>query len=87
MVARGEIGLLIAEIGYTYTPYMSNLGFYTSIWAIISNTVVGPMAVGILIKFRGESLGKGRWGVREGGKSDTDDQLTILESGLPAYLS
>jgi hypothetical protein len=35
MVARGEIGLLIVEIGYNNTPYVSADGFITAIWAIL----------------------------------------------------
>ncbi|OQD87760.1 hypothetical protein PENANT_c005G08248 [Penicillium antarcticum] len=43
MVARGEIGLLIIEIGYNETPYVTEEGFITAIWAILLNTIVGPV--------------------------------------------
>ncbi|KAK7185476.1 hypothetical protein DPSP01_001909 [Paraphaeosphaeria sporulosa] len=63
MVARGEIGLLIVEIGYNNTSYVSSDGFITAIWAILLNTILGPMAVGLLVKFRGEAIAKGPWGL------------------------
>ena len=63
MVARGEIGLLIVEIGYNNTPYVSQAGFLTAIWAILLNTILGPVAVGLLIARKGVSIGKGPWGL------------------------
>lgn len=73
MVARGEIGLLIVEIGYNSTPYVSDAGFYTAVWAILLNTIIGPMVVGILIKFRGKEIGTGHWGIQEtGGQADNE---------------
>jgi hypothetical protein len=47
MVARGEIGLLIVEIGYNNTSYVSSDGFITAIWAILLNTIIGPIFVGL----------------------------------------
>lgn len=73
MVARGEIGLLIVEIGYNSTPYVSDAGFYTAVWAILLNTIIGPMVVGILIKFRGKEIGTGHWGIQKtGGQGDSE---------------
>jgi hypothetical protein len=46
MVARGEMCLLIVEIAYNSTPYISDAGFYTAVWAILLNTIIGPMVVG-----------------------------------------
>ncbi|KAK5735818.1 hypothetical protein LTR17_007828 [Elasticomyces elasticus] len=63
MVARGEIGLLIVEIGYNNTPYVSRAGFLTAIWAILLNTILGPVAVGLLISRKGEDIGRGAWGL------------------------
>ncbi|KAJ5409972.1 uncharacterized protein N7487_004331 [Penicillium crustosum] len=51
MVARGEIGLLIIEIGHNETPYVSDEGFYTGVWAILLNTIIGPVSVGLLVRF------------------------------------
>ncbi|KAH7389711.1 Cation/H+ exchanger [Phaeosphaeria sp. MPI-PUGE-AT-0046c] len=66
MVARGEIGLLIVEIGYNNTPYVSSEGFITAIWAILLNTIIGPVCVGLWIKFKGDEIGKGTWGLVPG---------------------
>lgn len=65
MVARGEIGLLIIEIGYNTTPYVSKEGFITGVWAILLNTIIGPITVGLLVKFHGNKLGKGEWGLQQ----------------------
>lgn len=63
MVARGEIGLLIVQIGYNNTSYVSDDGFLTAIWAILLNTILGPIAVGLLVKYRGKRISEGRWGL------------------------
>lgn len=64
MVARGEIGLLIVQIGYNQTSYVSDAGLNIAIWAILLNTIIGPIIVGLLIKFKGGSLGRGPWGTQ-----------------------
>lgn len=64
MVARGEIGLLIVQIGYNNTSYVSESGFLTAIWAILLNTLVGPIAVGLLVKMKGTEIGRGPWGIQ-----------------------
>jgi Kef-type K+ transport system membrane component KefB len=61
MVARGDIGLLIVEIGYNNTSYVSSEGFITAIWAILLNNIVGPIFVGLWIKRQGVAIGKGPW--------------------------
>ncbi|KAH4108083.1 hypothetical protein HBH69_057080 [Parastagonospora nodorum] len=66
MVARGEIGLLIVEIGYNNTSYVSSEGFITAIWAILLNTIIGPICVGLWIKHKGDAIGKGPWGLVPG---------------------
>lgn len=66
MVARGEIGLLIVEIGYNNTSYVSSDGFITAIWAILLNTIIGPVCVGLLIKYKGDAIGSGPWGLVPG---------------------
>lgn len=65
MVARGEIGLLIIEIGYNSTPYVSQEGFITGVWAILLNTIIGPVTVGVMVRFFGKHIGEGKWGVQE----------------------
>jgi hypothetical protein len=84
MVARGEIGLLIVEIGYNSTPYVSDAGFHTAVWAILLNTIIGPMVVGLLIKFRGKAIGNGSWGIQssECGKSHKAPQVSSRDQAL-----
>ncbi|KAL4973557.1 Cation/H+ exchanger [Aspergillus desertorum] len=65
MVARGEIGLLIIEIGYNETSYLTEEGFITGVWAILLNTIIGPVAVGLLVRFYGKRIGEGQWGLQE----------------------
>jgi Kef-type K+ transport system membrane component KefB len=64
MVARGEIGLLIVQIGYNSTSYVTDMGFYIAVWAILLNTILGPMMVGLLIKFKAGSIARSPWGTR-----------------------
>ncbi|KAE8372484.1 Cation/H+ exchanger [Aspergillus bertholletiae] len=65
MVARGEIGLLIIEIGYNSTEYVSEEGFITGVWAILLNTIIGPVTVGLLVKLYGKQIGEGEWGLQK----------------------
>ncbi|TKA74451.1 hypothetical protein B0A55_05072 [Friedmanniomyces simplex] len=76
MVARGEIGLLIIQIGFNSTLYVSQAAFLTGIWAIMLNTIVGPVAVGALVKYRGGALGKGEWGLVPIPKARTNARYT-----------
>lgn len=62
MVARGEIGLLIIQIGYNESPYVSRDGLVTAVWAILLNTVLGPIGVGVLVGMRGSEIVNGAWG-------------------------
>jgi hypothetical protein len=73
MVARGEIGLLIIEIGYNETPYVSENGFITGVWAILLNTIIGPVCVGILVKYYGKEIGNGAWGIAKSGDIGPED--------------
>jgi hypothetical protein len=63
MIARGEIGLLIIQIGRNETKYLSEDAFIIAIWAIVLNTIMGPMAVGFLLKMRASVIAEGPWGV------------------------
>ncbi|KXG49323.1 Cation/H+ exchanger [Penicillium griseofulvum] len=65
MVARGEIGLLIIEIGHNETPYVSDEGFFTGVWAILLNTIIGPITVGLLVRFYAQKIEEGEWGVQD----------------------
>lgn len=71
MVARGEIGLLIVQIGYNSTSYVSEEGLDVAIWAILLNTIIGPIVVGLLIKFKGSLLANSSWGTKETPASQT----------------
>jgi len=64
MVARGEIGLLIIEIGHNETSYVSDEGFITGVWAILLNTIIGPVTVGLLVRFYAEKIEEGEWGLQ-----------------------
>lgn len=79
MVARGEIGLLIIEIGYNETQYVSEDGFITGVWAILLNTIIGPICVGLLVKFYGEPIGKSMWGLQreEGQLLGSQREMTV----------
>ena len=66
MVARGEIGLLIIQIGLNDTPFLTEEAFTTATWAIVLNTIIGPVAVGLLLKNQGRTIyNHFRWGVQE----------------------
>lgn len=55
MVSRGEVGLLIAQIGRTSTGsssrgLLSEEGFLVCIWAILLCTLVGPICVSMIVR-------------------------------------
>jgi len=60
MVSRGEIGFLIANIGVS-TSILSTNAFIVTIWAILLNTILGPIAVGLTVKLLGSKLSDGLW--------------------------
>jgi hypothetical protein len=79
MVARGEIGLLIIQMGRKETPFLSERAFITSTWAIILNTIVGPAAVGWLLKRKVRAISDNKnWGLQlpEMRPSDTVSTVT-----------
>ena len=85
MVARGEIGLLIVEIGYNNTPYVSQAGFLTAIWAIMLNTILGPIAVGLLVKYKSDNIAHGDWGlVKAPDAASQDDQQSESKGDVSA---
>lgn len=66
MVARGEIGLIIIQIGLNETPFLSKKAFVIAVWAIVLNTIIGPVAVGLLLKrVGGRIAGDSRWGTQK----------------------
>ncbi|KAL4969630.1 cation:proton antiporter [Aspergillus stella-maris] len=81
MVARGEIGLLIIEIGYNQTSYVSEDGFITGVWAILLNTIIGPAVVGILVKFCGGRIAGGEdWGLQLGDGTNFSKARSFLDT-------
>jgi hypothetical protein len=71
MVARGEIGLLIIQIGLNETTFVTRKGFVIGVWAIVLNTIIGPVLVGVLLKRVGPGIANdARWGVQARGGSD-----------------
>lgn len=60
MVSRGEIGFLIANIAFS-TNILTQKAFIVTIWAILLNTILGPVAVGLMVKFLGPKLNDGIW--------------------------
>ncbi|CAF1333567.1 unnamed protein product [Rotaria sordida] len=60
MVSRGEIGFLIANIAVS-TSILSTEAFIVTIWAILLNTILGPIAVGFMVKLLGSKLTDGLW--------------------------
>ncbi|KAA8617607.1 sodium-hydrogen antiporter [Pyrenophora tritici-repentis] len=86
MVARGEIGLLVVQIGFNNTSYLSKEAFITAVWAIMLNTILGPVSVGLIIKYKARSIADGMWGLDKAERSDStwDDGIsranTIIET-------
>ena len=68
MVARGEIGIIIAQIAHASntdeTRLMSEDVFVVSVWAIFLCTLIGPLAVGFLLTRKGKALLESRWGLQ-----------------------
>ncbi|KIM33576.1 hypothetical protein M408DRAFT_310029 [Serendipita vermifera MAFF 305830] len=64
MVARGEIGLLIVQLGYEsgYGPIPYDL-YIICIWALVINTIVGPILVTATLSQWRNTILKGPWGV------------------------
>ena len=81
MVARGEISLLIIEIGYNKTSYMSQAGFITGVWAILLNTIIGPVTVGLLVKYYGKRIGEGEWGLQKPAMPVPQQVSGVIEQG------
>ena len=66
MVARGEIGLLIIQVGLNETPFLSEEAFIVAAWSIVLNTIIGPVTVGLLIGRKGRRIAHDeRWGTQQ----------------------
>jgi len=65
MVARGEIGLLIIQIGLNETPFLSREAFVIAVWGIVLTTAIGLVMVGFLLRKAGALIAEDpRWGVQ-----------------------
>lgn len=65
MVARGEIGLLIIQLGLNDTSFLSQEAFLVAIWAIVLNTIIGPVSVGLLLRRFDRIIAEDpRWGMQ-----------------------
>ncbi|KAK0741989.1 Cation/H+ exchanger [Apiosordaria backusii] len=78
MVARGEIGLLIIQIGLNETPFLTRKAFVIGVWAIVLNTIIGPVSVGVLLKKAGSQIASDKtWGIKSK-PQETDVESVIL---------
>jgi hypothetical protein len=89
MVARGEIGLLVVQIGLNNTPYLSKEAFITAVWAIVLNTIFGPVTVGLIIKYKARAIADGVWGLEkaEQGGDGWDDGISRANTIIPDTMS
>ncbi|CAO3697338.1 unnamed protein product [Umbelopsis ramanniana] len=62
MIARGEVGLLIANLAYSEGGPLHQESFLVCIWAILICTVIGPVGVGTLARHRHSRIISGHWG-------------------------
>ncbi|KAK0663482.1 putative Na(+)/H(+) antiporter [Cercophora samala] len=80
MVARGEIGLLIIQIGLNETPFLTRRAFVIGVWAIVLNTIIGPASVGVLLKKVGNQIATDKtWGTQS--KPRELDVESVMVSG------
>ncbi|CAN9288400.1 unnamed protein product [Alternaria alternata] len=89
MVARGKIGLLVVQIGLNNTPYLSKEAFITAVWAIVLNTIFGPVTVGLIIKYKARAIADGVWGLEkaEQGGDGWDDGISRANTIIPDTMS
>lgn len=74
MIARGEIGLLIIELGLNTTSALSEEAFLVAIWAIVLDTILGPVSVALLLKRSENAIaGDPRWGMQNKGSEGGGD--------------
>ena len=69
MVARGEIGLLVAQIAHNNlhtsrsdsTSLLGDEAFLVCIWAILLCTLGGPICVGFIVRRWESNIRHGMW--------------------------
>ncbi|KZO94703.1 Sodium/hydrogen exchanger [Calocera viscosa TUFC12733] len=66
LVARGEIGILIAQVAHSTgsgeDAILPDEPFLLAIWATMLCTIVGPIAVGWIVRRYGQTIIVSRWG-------------------------
>ena len=63
MVSRGEIGVLVLQAVRSFEhPLIDEEAYLMGIWAVTLCTIVGPIAVSLIVKGWGTSIARGRWG-------------------------
>ncbi|TIB34907.1 hypothetical protein E3P84_01551 [Wallemia ichthyophaga] len=72
MLARGEIGVLILQVSLSTTQANANSPgaisvmdtetYLIGIWAVAWNTIIGPVAFGLLVRFFGQKIIDSHWG-------------------------
>lgn len=88
MVARGEIGLLIIQLGLNDTDFLSEEAFLVAVWAIVLNTIIGPVSVTLLLKKSEKAIsGDPQWGIQKQEAEDSDAPGLGSTSPRPAVLS
>lgn len=81
MVARGEIGLLIIQLGLNDTVFLSEEAFLVAIWGIVLNTIIGPVSVGVLLRRFDRAIADNpRWGLQT---LSSDDERATEPSDPP----
>ncbi|KZV87981.1 Sodium/hydrogen exchanger [Exidia glandulosa HHB12029] len=67
LVARGEIGVLIATVANTSPKHvLGEEAYLEAIWAILVCTAVGPPVVGVIVRRYGKAIAEGPWGFAPG---------------------
>lgn len=84
MIARGEIGLLIVQLGFNETSFLSEEAFLVAIWAIVINTILGPVSVGLLLRRLDVMIAEDpRWGLQKQDRDGTDPTTVVTTTLSP----
>jgi hypothetical protein len=60
------------------TPFLTQEAFVVGVWAIVLNTIIGPVLVGLLLKRVGPDIAADpRWGVQAKHGSDTEADVEV----------
>lgn len=78
LVARGEIGVLIATVANA-DGVLDEDAYLEAVWAILLCTLLGPPVVGFIVRKREREILEGPWGAE--GKNNVSDDVQL---GAPA---